>query len=94
MNESLTGWLGLIFAGIGAPAGATIDTPVPSGGQDCVKCKGLESNTNSFGDGPVTVWVTQPPCLLQSHEPVPLERAETPGLISGRTVVGPIRNRS
>ena len=64
VNESVAGWLGLIFAGQGGPGGATIDTPVPTGGQSCVKRKGLVSNTNVFGAGAVTVWVTQPPCLI------------------------------
>lgn len=64
VNESVTGWLALIFPGLGGPGGATIDTPVASGGQDCVKRTGLESNTNTFGAGAIHVYVTQPPCLV------------------------------
>lgn len=67
VNESITGWMNLVL-GVGGPGGATIDTPVSSGGQECVKRKGLVSNTNVFGAGAIHVWVTQPPCLIADDD--------------------------
>lgn len=63
VNESITGWMNLVL-GMGGPGGATIDTPVSTGGQECVKRRGLVSNTNAFGAGAIHVWVTQSPCLV------------------------------
>jgi hypothetical protein len=65
VNESLTGWLGLVFLGLGGPAGMTIDTPVTSDTlTSCVKRKGTVTNTNQFGSGEIVVLVTAPPCLI------------------------------
>jgi hypothetical protein len=85
VNESLTGWLGLIFPGLGGPTGAVIDTPPHTGGlglPECVKRVGHKVGAGFGGQGEIIVLVTQPPCMTElgpAASPGPQNPAYDPG---------------
>jgi hypothetical protein len=64
-EESITGFLGLMFPGRGGPGGVVIQTPVYTGVPACVRRMAVEQGMHPiFGSATVTVWVYEPPCLV------------------------------
>lgn len=70
VDESLTGWIGLIFPGLGGPGGTVIETPAYSGGivgmPDCVKRFAAKHGASFGGRGEILVIVTAPPCMAST----------------------------
>ncbi len=68
VNESLTGWLGLIFPGLGGPNGAIIETPAgrANGDPACVKRNAFMHGTGFGGEAALAVKVTAVPCLIEA----------------------------
>ena len=60
-EESLTGWLGLIFGG-GSPAGVAVETPNYSGSPSCLHNRGVVRRSNQWGSVTIVVDILTPPC--------------------------------
>lgn len=69
VNESLNGWLGLIFSNLSGPEGAVIDTPPHTGGNTglpaCVRRLAIKVGSAFGGQGEIIVLVTEPPCMVE-----------------------------
>lgn len=60
-EESLQGWLGLIFGG-GTPNGMTVELQTYSGEPSCLHRRGVARGSNAWGTVTVTVDVLTQPC--------------------------------